>query len=149
MPDLTQIGMTYWAWFIAATVLAIAEILAPGIFMIWLALAAAATGVLTLLFGLAWELQLASFAVFAVAAVVIGRNYLRRHPVVSQDSGLNRRGDRLVGQQVRVIDAITDGKGRVAVGDSAWSATGPDTPAGALVRVSGVDGATLTVEPLS
>ena len=43
MPDFQNFEMTYWVWFAAAAVLAIMEIIAPGIFMIWLAMAAAAT----------------------------------------------------------------------------------------------------------
>ena len=40
MPDFQNFEMTYWVWFAAAAVLAIMEIIAPGIFMIWLAMAA-------------------------------------------------------------------------------------------------------------
>lgn len=147
MPDLTEIGMTYWVWLIAATVLGIMEILAPGIFMIWLALAAAATGVATLTLGLGWQLQLAVFAVLAVVAVFAGRNYLMRNPVETADNGLNRRGDRLVGSLVKVAEPIVDGRGKVQVGDSPWLASGPDAPAGSMVRVTGIDGTTLHVEP--
>ena len=40
----------HWVWLIAATVLAIAELAVPGVFLIWLAAAAAITGFLTLVF---------------------------------------------------------------------------------------------------
>ena len=69
MPDFQNFEMTYWVWFAAAAVLTIMEIIAPGIFMIWLALAAAATGLATLALGFGWELQLAAFAVLSVVAV--------------------------------------------------------------------------------
>src|SRR3546814_3575549 len=80
MPDFQNFEMTYWVWFAAAAVLAIMEIIAPGIFMIWLAMAAAATGAVTLALGFGWELQLAVFAVLAVVAVFAGRNFLKRNP---------------------------------------------------------------------
>jgi hypothetical protein len=147
MPDFQNFEMTYWVWFAAAAVLAIMEIIAPGIFMIWLAMAAAATGVATLAFGFGWELQLAVFAILAVVAVFAGRNFLKRNPVETSDTGLNRRGERLVGQRVKVVEPIVDGRGRVQVGDSPWLATGPDAAAGSMVRITGVDGATLHVEP--
>ena len=146
MPDFQNFEMTYWVWFAAAAVLAIMEIIAPGIFMIWLAMAAAATGVVTLALGFGWELQLAVFAVLAVVAVFAGRNFLKRNPVETSDSGLNRRGERLVGQVVKVVEPISDGRGRVQIGDSPWLVNGPDTPLGAMVRITGVSGATLTVE---
>lgn len=147
MPDFQNFEMTYWVWFAAAAVLAIMEIIAPGIFMIWLAMAAAVTGVVTLALGFGWELQLAVFAILSVVAVFLGRNFLKRNPVETSDTGLNRRGERLVGQHVKVVESITDGRGRVQVGDSPWLATGPDAPAGSMVRIVGVDGATLKVEP--
>jgi inner membrane protein len=146
MPDLAELAATPWVWFIAATVLAIMEIVAPGIFMIWLAMAAAATGIATMMLDFGWQLQLVTFAVLAVAAVFAGRGYLKRNPVLTDDSGLNRRGERLVGEVVRVVDAIENGRGKVQVGDSPWLAEGPDAPAGAQVRVIGVEGATLIVE---
>ena len=42
MPQL----YAHWWWLVAAVVLAIAEIIAPGIFLIWLAAAAGLTGFL-------------------------------------------------------------------------------------------------------
>jgi len=147
MPDFQNFEMTYWVWFAAAAVLAILEIVAPGIFMIWLAMAAAATGLATFAFGFGWELQLAVFAILSVVAVFLGRNFLKRNPVETSDTGLNRRGERLVGQLVKVVEPIADGRGHVQVGDSPWLATGPDAAAGSMVRITGVDGATLKVEP--
>lgn len=146
MPDLNDFEMTYWVWFAAAAALAIMEIIAPGIFMIWLALAAAATGVVTLSIGLGWQLQVTVFAILAVVAVFAGRNYLRRNPVETSDSGLNRRGVRMVGTIVHVVEPIVDGRGKVQVGDSPWLASGPDAPTGARVRIVEVDGSLLKVE---
>jgi membrane protein implicated in regulation of membrane protease activity len=48
-----------------------------------------------------------------------------------------------------VVQAIENGSGRVKLGDSEWLVHGPDVAAGDRVRVSGVDGATLLVEPLN
>ena len=44
------------------------------------------------------------------------------------------------------IEAIDGGSGRVKVGDSVWTANGPDTPAGARVRIIGISGTKLKVE---
>lgn len=147
MPEFSEIGMTHWMWFIAASVLAIMEIVAPGIFMIWLAMAAAVTGLATFALGLGWQMQLVVFAILAVVAVFAGRNFLRRNPVTTDDSGLNRRAERLVGEVVHVVEPIVDGRGKVQVGDSPWLAAGADAPVGARVRVVSVKGSTLNVEP--
>ncbi|MFP5434632.1 MAG: NfeD family protein, partial [Alphaproteobacteria bacterium] len=52
----------------------------------------------------------------------------------------------LIGQTVTVVEAITDGEGRVKVGDSVWSATGPDAEVGARVRVIASECTVLRVE---
>ena len=49
----------HWAWLIAAAVLGIAELLMPGLFLIWLSAAAAMTGFAALLFGMPLAFQFA------------------------------------------------------------------------------------------
>ena len=146
--EVDSLLFTHWSWFILALALAALEIVAPGAFMIWLASAALATGILTLLLGLGWELQLVAFAVLAIASVLWGRSYLRRNPPPSTNELLNRRGERMVGEVVTVIEAIEGGEGRVQVGDSPWIAAGPDMPAGSRARIRSVDGSRLIVEPM-
>lgn len=136
----------FWAWLIGAVVLACGELVAPGIFLIWLAGAAAVNGVLTALIGWGWQAQLGSFAVLAVLSIYAGREYLKRRPIQSEDSSLNRRGNRLVGEIVTVVEAISGGHGKVQVGDSPWLAKGPDLGVGSKARVVRMDGTTLVVE---
>jgi inner membrane protein len=138
---------TYWSWFILALVMAALEIAAPGAFMIWLAAAALGTGLMTLVYGLGWELQLAAFACLAIASILAGRVFLRERPIRSADPTLNRRAERLLGEVVTVSEAIHDGCGRVQVDDSPWPAAGPDMPVGARARIVRVDGNRLIVEP--
>ncbi|HST35243.1 MAG TPA: NfeD family protein, partial [Allosphingosinicella sp.] len=87
------------------------------------------------------------FALLAIAAVYGGRSHYDRNPVDSDDPKLNDRTARLIGQTVTVVQAIANGEGRVKVGDSVWTARGPDTPEGGQVRVVGAEGNCLTVEP--
>jgi inner membrane protein len=138
----------HWWWLILAGILAIAEMVVPGIFLIWLGAAAALTGVLTLALGLATAAQFGLFAAAAVAAVYAGRRWLKANPVVSADPLLNDRAARLVGETVLVVEPIEGGQGRVKVRDGVWNAEGPDTPRGARVRVVGAKGSRLVVEPL-
>src|SRR3546814_9564151 len=68
---------------VAAVVLAIAEIVAPGIFLIWLAAAAGLTGFLVWLFGAVQPsigVQLVVFAVLAFGSIYLGRMLMRRNP---------------------------------------------------------------------
>lgn len=136
-----------WVWLAAAALLAAGEIVAPGLFLIWLATAAVATGVLAFAAPPPLLLPIA-FALFAPVAVLIGRRSIRRHPGPSADPALNRRGARLAGAIGTVEEAIAGGAGRVRLGDGVWAAHGPDLPVGARVRVAAVEGATLTIEPV-
>lgn len=138
----------HWWWLILGVILSIAEIIVPGVFLIWLGLAALLTGALTLAFGLPDAAQFGIFAVAAVVAVYLGRRWFRANPIESTDPLLNDRAARLIGETVLVVEAIEGGQGRVKVRDGVWNAEGPDTPRGARVRVIGAKGSRLVVEPL-
>jgi membrane protein implicated in regulation of membrane protease activity len=136
----------HWLWLIAAALLGIAELLMPGVFLIWLAAAAAVTGFAALLLGLPLAFQFALFALLAIAAVYSGRRWYSANPIESSDPLLNDRAARLIGQTVIVVGAIENGVGRVRVGDSVWNARGADAEIGARVRVVGAEGTCLRVE---
>lgn len=138
----------HWWWLILALILGIAEIIIPGVFLIWLGAAALITGIATLALGLPDAAQFAVFAVTAIVAVYVGRRYFRAHPIESSDPMLNDRAGRLVGETVLVVEPIAGGQGRVKVRDGVWNARGPDMPSGARVRVVGVEGSFLVVEAL-
>jgi membrane protein implicated in regulation of membrane protease activity len=77
-------------------------------------------------------------------------DFVWAHPSVlkSDQPNLNRRGAQFVGLTVRVEEAIEHGRGKVRVGDTLWTAEGPDAPAGAEVRVTAADGPLLRVGPV-
>lgn len=137
-----------WWWLVLAVLLGIAEIIMPGIFLIWIAIAAAVTGVVAMTIGLSLPLQLILFAALCLVATWAGRRWYAQNPVESQDPLLNDRAARLVGEIVTLVEPIVDGRGRVTVGDGAWPCRGPDLPVGAKVRVTGADSASLRVEPI-
>jgi membrane protein implicated in regulation of membrane protease activity len=138
----------HWWWLAGAALLAIFEIFAPGVFLIWMAAAAVVTGITVALLPIPLAAQLGLFALLAIAAVAGGRRHYARNPVSSDDPLLNDRTARLIGQNVEVVTAIENGEGRVRVGDSVWSARGPDVPAGARVKVVGAQGNCLNVRPV-
>jgi membrane protein implicated in regulation of membrane protease activity len=136
------------AWLALGLVLAVAEILIPGVFLIWLAGAALITGLITWFLPIGLPLQIVLFAVLAIVAVFTGKRYLAEHPIESADPKMNDRGARLVGQTAVVVEPIAFGNGKVKLGDSEWLAQGPDVAAGQHVRVLGSEGTTLLVEPI-
>ncbi|GAA0334114.1 NfeD family protein [Sphingomonas oligophenolica] len=146
---MTLLGLAWsWGplWLAAALVLAIAEIIAPGFFMIFLAAGAALTGIAVLIVpGMPLILQALLFALFTAAAVGLGRRWYSRGPATA-DPLLNDRAARLIGTTVEVCEPIVAGEGRVKVGDGAWTARGPDAASGAIMRVTGAAGNVLLVE---
>ena len=137
----------HWWWLLLAALLALVEIVSPGIFSIWIAAAAALTGLAVMTFDVPVVFQFALFALLAIASVAVGRRWYERFPVESEDPKLNDRTARLIGQTVTVVAAIEGGEGRVRVGDSVWPARGPDTAEGARVRIVAAEGACLRVTP--
>lgn len=137
---------SHWLWLVGGLVLLSAEMLAPGVYLLWIGLAALLTGLLA--FFLPIPAELGAFAILSVAATYLGRGWYRGHPVTSSDPLLNDRSARLIGEIVTVIEAVDGGQGRVKVGDGIWSARGGPAEAGARVRVIGADGQCLIIETL-
>ncbi len=135
-----------WLWLIGGVVLLIAEVVAPGFFLIWIGAAALVTGVFALLFGIGTAGQLALFALYSAMAVYVAKRWFEGRPVASEDPMLNDRTARIIGRHVTVIAAVDQDNGRVRVGDGEWSARGGPAEPGERVRVTGVDGNCLIVE---
>lgn len=135
-----------WLWMIGGVLLLIAEIIAPGFFLVFIGAAAIATGVFAVLFDLGYPAQLALFALYSLVAVMIGRRAYANQNVDSTDPLLNDRSARLIGRSVVVVEAVDEHGGRVRVGDSEWTARGGPAAAGERVRITGIDGNCLNVE---
>ena len=135
-------------WMVVSIVLFGLEFLAPGIYFMWVGFAALlVSGVVFIFPELSWQVQSLMFSALAVGSVLIGRKYLMEKEKPSDDSTLNRRGQQYVGRTCEVVEAFKNGKGRVKIEDTIWSAVGPNTvPKGASVKVVSVDGTRLRVE---
>ncbi|OWK32754.1 NfeD family protein [Sphingomonas mucosissima] len=136
-------------WLLVAVVLAAAELAVPGVFLVFLGVAAAIVSAATFVLpDLPIAAQLGAFAMWSVVAVLIGRRWYEEYPVETSDPLLNDRARRLVGETVTVANPIVGGHGRVRVGDGEWPATGPDAALGARMRIISVDNGILIVEPV-
>ena len=146
MPDWLMIH-SGWLWAILGLLLIGGEMLAPGVFLIWLGLAALLTGAVVGAFGLGWQGACIIFAALAVACVIAGRLLTRRRSEEPDAAtGLNDRGRQLIGKVFRLEATMTGGEGRIRVGDSSWRITGPELLAGTEIKVVRVEGSTLVVE---
>jgi len=138
-----------WHWILLAIALIILEALTPTAFFLWLAVAAGIVGLLLLaLPDLGWQPQLVLFGVLSVLSLVLGRGYLRRHPITTDTPTLNRRGHQYIGRIFTLEQPIVNGTGKLRVDDTTWKIGGSDCVEGVKVRVTGVDGVVLLVTPV-
>src|SRR5436190_1621721 len=120
-----------WNWLIFGFVLMALELLAPGVFMFWLGLAALLVGLLSFAINPSWQTQLLMFAVFAVAAVPAWRHFARSASSRSVSNPfLNKRTEALIGREFTLERPIVDGTGTVRIDDTIWRVAGPDAAAG-------------------
>jgi membrane protein implicated in regulation of membrane protease activity len=138
-------GLGAWTWIILGVVLIGLELSAPGAFLLWLGLAAILTGLIDGWAALSWQIATLTFAGLSIASVLVGRSVNGLTPR-GEAATLNRRGEGLTGRVFTLEAPIVAGEGRVRIDDSSWRVLGPDARAGAQVRVTRVDGATLIVE---
>ena len=133
-----------WNWLIFGFILMALELIAPGVFLFWLGLAALLVGLVSFALHPFWQTQLLMFAVFAAVAVPVWRG-LATSNVSASNPFLNKRADALVGRVFTLEKPIIDGVGTVRIDDTIWRVAGPDAPAGSRVRIVHADGASLTV----
>lgn len=135
-----------WLWAITGVILLIAEVVAPGFFLVFIGAAAIATGLFAVLFDLGLAAQLGLFAVYSLVFVLVFKRWYGEPDGPAADALLDDRAARLIGRSVEVVEAVDDHGGRVRVGDSEWSARGGPASPGDRVRVASVDGNCLIVE---
>ncbi|QTD57930.1 NfeD family protein [Parasphingorhabdus cellanae] len=139
---------SHYHWLIIALLLGIGEILVPGVFLIWLAAAAAITGFVAMFIDITVAGQFTLFGLLSLASVFLGRRWYLTHVVKSEDPLLNDRAARLIGMTVTVVKPINATSGRVKVGDSEWSARGPALAKGSSARIIDVANGILILEEI-
>jgi inner membrane protein len=139
-------ALGFWDWFIAGALLLVLEVLAPGVFMLWLGLAALLVGLISIFVDWSWQAQFIAFALFSVAAIPVWLRLSRQVAAPTDQPFLNRRAEAHVGRIFTLERPIVDGSGTLPIDDTVWRITGTDVPAGSRVKVVRVDGTALHVE---
>ena len=134
-----------WALAILGVGLLIAEVIAPGFYLIFIGAGAVLAGAL---FGLSIDLQLVLFVILSAVIVAAGRKLYAR-PGRTGEHQLNQRSAKLVGKQVTVTQAVTADAGRVRLADGEWSARGGPAAVGQSVVILRVEGNCLIVEAVA
>ncbi len=134
-------------WLIAAVLLAIGELLTPGLFFLGPVALAAVGAAVTAGIGGGILLQLIVFIAISVASLAFLRPIARRHIHMP---ALTRTGTAaLVGTKAVVLQRVDANGGRVRIGGEEWSARayfeGQTLDPGARVEVAKIEGATALV----
>ena len=88
------------------------------------------------------------FSILSVVSVLIGKNIMLNKK--TEDTGLNNRMAQYIGQTYQVCEPIIGGRGKISIGDTQWLAVAQqDIPAKTIVKVIGIHGTTLEVEPVN
>ena len=136
-------------WWTVALLLIVAEIFAPGVFMLWLGIAAAVMGTILLLTGagMSYLWQAVMFGALAFISVGVYWKFLRGKEPVSDQPLLNQKAAQLVGRVVPLLEPIVNGRGKVQIGDALWTVRGDDAPAGTRMLIHAINGMNLEVRP--
>jgi membrane protein implicated in regulation of membrane protease activity len=128
-----------WNWMVLGFLLLAAEIIAPGVFLVWIGIAALIVGAISLAAWGAvfwsWQVQVLVFLVLSLVSAYLGRKLIASRRDDSDQPLLNRRGVQLIGRTATLTEPIREGRGRIQLGDTLRRVSGPDLPAGARVRV--------------
>jgi membrane protein implicated in regulation of membrane protease activity len=134
-----------WNWFILAAIMMLLETIIPGVHFMWFGIAAVIMAGAVLLMPMPLAVQLVAFAVLSLLIILTARRFWAPQAMKTDAPDLNERGMQYVGRIVTVAEPITGGRGKVRVGDTVWTAEGPDLAEGATAKVTGVNGTALVV----
>ena len=140
--------MSAWVgWAIAAVLLAVGEILTPGLFFLGPVALAAVVAMIVALLGAAVWLQLVVFAVASAASLLVLRPIARAH--LTMPRAIRTGAAALEGSKALVLQRVDAQGGRVKIGGEEWSARSymPDAAyePGTQVEVVKIEGATALV----
>lgn len=140
---LTSLGPQHWL--ILGLILLIAEMASGTTYLLWPAVAAFLTALVSLAGVTNWVADMAIFAVLVIALTAFGRPLVQRWREDQAASGLNERSKTLIGTR-GVITVFANGAGSVKVADTVWRAVSDEALSpGQTVVIDSVDGATLKV----
>ncbi|VAV88640.1 hypothetical protein MNBD_ALPHA06-347 [hydrothermal vent metagenome] len=142
-------NMGIWQWMALAAGLLVLELLTGGTtYLLWPAAAAFIVGLLNMFGFMGWQADLIVFAVATLAMMWVGQVYIRPRMKGGDKEHLNERSERMIGQVGEVTVDFVNGRGRIHLDDTRWSAVSVDDSnlsTGAKVIVEKVEGVTVTV----
>ena len=143
-------GISPWWWVAFGVALGVVEMATMSFFLIWPALAGLVIALMLVAApATSGEVQIAVFAVLAVALTFGGRSLVHRSESREPShDGLNNRAVLMVGRHA-IVQEFTGPEGAVTIDGVRWHAVWPNgqkSISGATVKIAGAEGMTLLVE---
>jgi len=150
MVEFLDQNVAYWHWIVFGMLLALAEILLPSFFLLWLGVSAVVVGVLMLVITLAFSTQLLLWGILSVACLLAWFRFIGPRFKNKTLAGMARES--LIGQHGTVLEFSSEsGKGMLRfpapiVGSDEWPFISHDPlKPGSRVQVTDVSGNSLIV----
>ena len=146
---MTELTFVFWYWWVISFSLLVLEILTPGYFFLWMAIAGFVTGAIIFLIPAAsLNVQIFVFSVLSVATIIGWKFYGKKYTIESDHPWLNKRGAQYIGRTFSLYQPIKNGQGKIKVDDSIWKVHGEDCDINCRVKVIAVRGTVFDVEKL-
>lgn len=136
MSGLEELLVSPWFWLVGGLVIAGLELLAAGVFLLWIGIGAMIVGLALLLFpGMSTTAQLLVFALAMLGSIGLGF-VIQRRSGEPQASEINRELHAFVGRHCEAASDFATGRGRIRVGDTTYGAIGEESiRAGEIVEI--------------
>ena len=146
-----EAGFSFWSWLIFGVILMAIELFMPGVFVVWIGLAAVISGIIFSIFtDLTLSYQLLTFAILSIICVILG--WYIYGQVLTKSSRkdyqtLNNGAESFIGNEYSLLEDVVNGRSKAKVGDTVWLVQAPNgLKQGAKVIVESVDGVVLKVK---
>ena len=143
-------SISYTHWITLGLVLLGLELLGTTGFLLGIASSALVVGLVAWMFeGFGWQAQVTLFAVLSLVYSWVWFQYFRKRGPSEETSLINNRAAQLIGTVVEASADVTDGQGKIALGDTLWSVRSEmEIRQGDRIRVTAAEGMELLVEPV-
>jgi membrane protein implicated in regulation of membrane protease activity len=142
--------LEFWHWMSFGVGLLVMEMLLPGVFFLWMGIAAGGVGLLMLgLPDLDWRIQLVVFSALSIICVTGFRYWQSKNPTETDNPKLNQRGQQYIGRVVSLTKDMENGVGQAHVDDTVWQVSSLDAQSFKIkqkLKVIDIEGATLIIE---
>lgn len=143
------VDWSVWHWVILGFVLLIAELMIPGVFLLWWGLAALITAGLMTFSSLSLIALTIIYALLALLLSLIWWKYQHSKDLSDQSySSLNQRDHAMLKARGTVQEIAANGIGRGYFGDTTWRIQGKHLQVGDVIEVEAVAGITLQVRKI-